>query len=203
MEFGQFIGTFILGRLFSPVYKKAAENMCQECEPFIEKGSKILDLGCGRGITAETLRDYFQADVFGVDIEDQRVVEIPFQIIDGKNLPFTDNSFDLVLISYVLHHAENPRALLVEARRVAKDKIIIYEDLEEEGLTKIACWLHKATYKISAPFQENPIRFYEEKEWEELFNQLGLKVLFKRRKTGRFNWLYPAKNILFILAKGV
>jgi ubiquinone/menaquinone biosynthesis C-methylase UbiE len=203
MEFGQFIGTFILGRIFSPVYKKAAEEMCQECEPFIEKGDKILDLGCGRGITAETLGDYFQTDVFGVDIEDQRIVDLPFQVIDGRNLPLQDNSFDVVVISYVLHHAENPRDLLVEAKRVAKDKIIIYEDLEEKGATQITCWIHKNIYKISAPFQENPIKFYKEEEWEELFNQLGLKILFKRRKAGRFNWLYPTKNILFVLTRGV
>jgi ubiquinone/menaquinone biosynthesis C-methylase UbiE len=199
MYFSQFVGTFLLGKLCSPIYKRAAEKMCQDCEQFIEKGSKILDLGCGRGITAETFRNYFQAEILGADIGDQRVVDLPFQMINGRNLPFPDNSFDVVLISYVLHHAESPMELLKEAKRVSRDKIIVYEDLDEPGIAKFTCWLHKLTYKISAPFQGNSIEFYDEEGWEKLFNQIGMKTIFKKRVAPKFSWLYPASNILFVL----
>lgn len=200
MELGQFIGTFILGKIFSPVYKKEAERMCQECESFIEKGSKILDLGCGRGTTAKVFENYFRTEIMGVDINDQRTVDLPFQIIDGKNLPFSDNSFDVILINYVLHHTESPSELLKEAKRVSKNKIIIHEDLKEKGLAQFALWLHKTTYKIFAPFQKNPINFHNEEEWAELFNQLKLKTIVKKRISG-LSWFYPAKRIFFILEK--
>jgi ubiquinone/menaquinone biosynthesis C-methylase UbiE len=201
MDFGQFIGTFVLGKIFLPIYKKGAERMCKECEPFVEKGSKILDLGCGRGTTAVTFKNYFQAEIMGVDIRDQRIVDLPFQVFDGMNLPFPNNSFDTVMINYVLHHAENPQELIKEARRVSRDKIIVYEDLKEKGLANVFLWLHKTTYKISAPFQKNPINFYNEGEWEGIFRQLGLKTILKKRLATRFSWLYPAKNILFVLKK--
>lgn len=201
MDFSQFVGTFILGKIFLPVYKKEAERMCQECEPFVKRGSKILDLGCGRGITAETFKNFFQAEIYGVDIKDQRIIDLPFRVIGGKKLPFQDNSFDVVLITYVLHHAESHLELIKEAKRVSKNKIIVYEDSKEKGLTNVALWLHKNTYKISAPFQKNHIRFYNTEEWEKLFNQLGLKVVFKKRIVPKFSWLYPAKSILFVLTK--
>jgi ubiquinone/menaquinone biosynthesis C-methylase UbiE len=201
MAFSQFVGTFVLGKIFSPTYKKAADKMCKDCEPFIEKGSKVLDLGCGRGIATVAFKNYFQAKVFGVDVKDQRVFDFPFKIIDGKSLPFPNNYFDVVMINYVLHHADDPSQLLKEAKRVSKDKIIIHEDLKEKGISNIACWLHKNTYKLSAPFKKMPINFLNEKSWQELFNQLRLKIIFKKRLAQRYSWLYPAKNILFVLEK--
>ena len=63
--------------------------MCRQCENFIERKAKILDLGCGSGIVGKTFQDFFQAELTGVDIKDQRAVKIPFQIVDGKNLPFS------------------------------------------------------------------------------------------------------------------
>jgi len=201
MNLSQFVGTFILGKIFSPTYKKAADKMCKDCEPFIEKDSKILDLGCGRGTITIAFKNYFQAKVFGVDVKDQRIFNFPFEIIDGKNLPFPDNSFDAVMINYVLHHAEDPLQLLKEAKRISKNKIIIYEDLKEKGLAQLALWLHKSTYKISAPFQKNPINFHNEEDWEKLFEQTGLKIIFKKRLDTRFVWFYPTKNIFFVLTK--
>jgi len=199
MGFNQFIGTFVLGKIFCPIYKKEAGRMCQECEPFIEKGSKILDLGCGRGTTTVAFKDYFQSEVFGVDIKDQRVFDFPFEIIEGGNLPFPDNSFDVVMINYVLHHASDPIQLLKEAKRVSKNKILVNEDLKREGLAHFGCWLHQATYKISVPFQKNPMKFHTKEEWEEIFRQLGLKIIFKKGRISKFSWLYPSKNILFVL----
>lgn len=201
MDFSQLIGTFILGKIFYSVYKKEAERMCQECEPFIKKGAKILDLGCGRGITTETFKNFFQAKIYGADIQDQRIVNFPFKIINGKKLPFPDNSFDVVLINYVLHHTKNPLEIIKEAKRVSKNEIIVHEDLEEEGLSRIVCWFHKVTYKISASFQKNPIKFHNEANWEELFNRVGLKTTFKKRTTVRLGWFYPVQNILFVLEK--
>jgi len=201
MSFNQFIGTFFLGRVCSPIYSQEAIKLCKECEPFVEKGSNILDLGCGRGILSDTFKNYFQAQVTGVDVSDQRVVDLPFKIIDGKRLPFPDNYFDAVLIIYVLHHAKYPEELLKETKRVVKNKIIVCEDLEDKGLTHIACWLHKNTYKLGAPAADNPIVFRNEKGWESLFKNIDLKINFKKKLRTKLEWLYPAKHILYILEK--
>ncbi|MBZ9569801.1 class I SAM-dependent methyltransferase, partial [Patescibacteria group bacterium] len=123
-------------RIFSKIYEMGAKQMCKDCQNFIEKGSKILDLGCGSGIAAENFQDFFDAKVIGADIKDNRVLDIPFRIIDGGNLPFRNLFFDIVLINYVLHHAQDPERLLKEAKRVSK-KIIIYEDLPEGILSKL------------------------------------------------------------------
>lgn len=166
--------------------------MCLDCQDFIARNSKILDLGCGPGIAGKTFQEFFQADLLGVDIKDRRINDIPFKLIDGKILPFSENSFDIVLINYVLHHSRDPIALLNEAKRVTRDKIIIFEDLAEGCLSKLFCRLHGISYdKLFG----NPTKtsFNSEKGWEKIFKELGLNIIFKKRVNN-----FPVKKELFI-----
>ena len=191
-------------RIFFNIYQRAAQKMCLECQEFIEKGSRILDLGCGSGIAGKAFQEFFQADLIEVDIKDKRVVNIPFQIIDGINLPFPENYFDVVLINYVLHHAKNPLALLKEAKRVTKDKIIIYEDLPERFLGKAICWFHGYTFHLFFQHSKTEKReklnfnFKTNKEWRDVFENLELKSIFEKRISSIFN---PIEKKLFVLEK--
>jgi len=179
-------------RIFSKIYQRAARKMCLACQNFIEEGSKILDLGCGSGIVGMTFKKFFRGEIIGVDVKDRRVVNMPFKIIDGKSLPFPENSFDVTLINYVLHHSEDPIPLLKEAKRVSK-KIIIFEDLPEGFLSKLICFLHRFSFD---KFFTNPNQtsFKTEKEWEEIFQEMGLDMLYKERRHD-----FPVKKELFIL----
>ena len=185
-------------RTFSKIYEIAAKKMCLDCVDFIDKGSKILDLGCGSGIVGSEFQEFFKAQVTGVDIQDRRIKKIPFQIFDGFRIPFPDNSFDIVLISYVLHHAKNPEVLLKEAKRVSRGKIIIYEDLPEGILSKLRCRLHQVSYNI---FQKGSFwSFKTKKEWEELFKKLGLKIICEKKVFApRFDLFDPVYRIFFVL----
>ncbi len=178
---------------FSKFYRRAAGKMCLECRQFIKEGSKILDLGCGSGIVGKTFQDFFKAELFGIDIIDRRVVKIPFQIYDGVNLPFPEKSFDIVMINYVLHHVGDLIPLLKEVKRVAKDKVIIFEDLPEGFLSKIICKLHGKSY---SKFFQNPEKtsFKIEKEWEGIFKETGFNIIFKKRQSD-----FPVKKELFVL----
>jgi len=184
-------------QIFSKIYELGAQHMCQDCRDFIEEGSKILDLGCGSGIAAKEFRDFFNAEVIGVDIKDNRLVDIPFQIIDGKNLPFERNFFDVILINYVLHHCQNPEQLLKEAKRVG-EKIIIFEDLPEGVPSKLRCSLHKITFLGG---KRRTIKFKTGKEWKNLFERLDLKVIAEENPSSSLDWLDPVKRALFVLGK--
>ncbi|MBI2498719.1 methyltransferase domain-containing protein [Candidatus Woesearchaeota archaeon] len=47
-------------------------------------------------------------------------------VADGKEIPFKDNSFDLVLIESVLEHVDEPERVIKEAYRVLKSRGRIY-----------------------------------------------------------------------------
>lgn len=169
--------------------------MCKECSHFINKKSRILDLGCGSGIAGKNFKEFFQSEVVGIDIIDQRAAKIPFEKYDGKNIPFPDNSFDAVLINFVLHHCENPVCVLKEAKRVTRGKIIIYEDLPEGLIFRIACKLHGLIF--AQFFQKNNERgnFKKNEEWKEIFRKLGLDLMFERRVSPFLN------HKIFVLRK--
>lgn len=87
--------------------------------------SSILDLGCGIGSSIDFFRKVIPtAKWVGVDIEAspevaarQRADE-EFHTYDGMNLPFDDNSFDLIYSNQVLEHVRYPDKVLAEVSRV-------------------------------------------------------------------------------------
>ena len=87
--------------------------------------TKILDLGCGAGGSIDFFRRAFRnASWTGVDIELSPEVSArsrndgDFFTYDGENLPFPDNSFDLVYSNQVLEHVRYPEKVLAEVARV-------------------------------------------------------------------------------------
>ncbi len=103
-----------------------------------------------------------------------------------------------VLINFVLHHSENPIQLLKEAKRITKSNIVIYENLPEGLVSKKFCRLHGISFAWL--FQKNSItgKFFTKKEWEKIFEELGLKVIYCKRVSSGLN---PMKEELFVLEK--
>jgi ubiquinone/menaquinone biosynthesis C-methylase UbiE len=88
-----------------------------------EARERVLDLGCGDGADAAWLAR--RADrVVGIDLTPHpswsRLARdgLEFMSADGERLPFADESFDLVFMKDVLHHASHPERILHEVRRV-------------------------------------------------------------------------------------
>jgi ubiquinone/menaquinone biosynthesis C-methylase UbiE len=89
----------------------------------------ILDLGCGTGRFSEALAIRFDAEVIGVDpskkmleqarrkVSDARV---RYELGHGESIPLPDDSVDLIFMSMVFHHFDNPRAAAGECHRVLR-----------------------------------------------------------------------------------
>lgn len=90
-------------------------------------GCIVLDLGCGTGQSINVFRKYDSQVVWkGLDIEDSPEVsqrqraDVEFYDFDGVNIPFDDETFDIVYSNQVFEHVRYPEQLLAEVRRVLK-----------------------------------------------------------------------------------
>ena len=95
------------------------------------KRMKVLEIGPGGG-GHSALFKYRGADITAVDITPERALgtDIKLQLVpgsggrafqaDAENLPFKDNSFDIVYSNGVLHHSEDTDKCLAEVHRVLK-----------------------------------------------------------------------------------
>lgn len=82
---------------------------------------KILDFGCFHGLLTGTINKKTSAKCTGVDIN--FISKIPKNCLkyDGKNLPFKDKTFDIVLMIEVVEHLDNVNQIFSEVRRVLKE----------------------------------------------------------------------------------
>jgi ubiquinone/menaquinone biosynthesis C-methylase UbiE len=121
----------------------------------LDRGDSILDVGCGTGFLANQLREMYGVDPTGVDIRDARVSPIAFSNFDGTSIPFPDKSFDHIVLSFALHHADDPLALARECHRVARRSVIVFEELPYSRPGKLVLALHVALsaryYSIGRP----------------------------------------------------
>lgn len=92
---------------------------------------KILDVGCGDGVTEAFMNKYFshwQIDAIDISVKSieeakkKKIINCDFTLYDGKNIPFSDESFDVVFMAGVLHHVDFSlhSNLIKEVNRVLK-----------------------------------------------------------------------------------
>jgi len=99
--------------------------------PFDEyRGRRVLEVGCGAGVDLVRFARG-GAEVTGVDLArpaidlaranfEQQGLQGEFRVADGEQLPFPDDSFDLVFAHGVVQYTPNPQRLVDECRRVLK-----------------------------------------------------------------------------------
>lgn len=93
----------------------------------IEKKDKVLDLGCGDGLNIEIFKELGIKNVVGVDISEKLIKQAKqknpnteFYIGSADNLPFKNNSFDVVFVDSVFHHIIDYDPTVKEIKRVLK-----------------------------------------------------------------------------------
>lgn len=109
------------GQFVEPMY----EVLVDEIEK--SESARILDVGCGNGNLFNLLSDG-KYELFGIDFSENMVGEArkncknaSFSLADAENLPFENDSFDIVVCNASFHHYVHPEAVLSEMHRVLKD----------------------------------------------------------------------------------
>ena len=108
----------------------------RECYPFVLNAinnihfNKVLDLGCGTGVILKGISSInSDVELFGLDLSENMIAKATqrlgttanLSVGDAENLPYADNTFDLVCCVESFHHYPNPKKALSEINRVLKN----------------------------------------------------------------------------------
>ncbi len=176
--------------------------MALEVARVLPPRTRVLDVGCGNGFIAHHLTALLGARVVGVDVADAAGARIEYLRYDGRRLPLPDHSFDAALLCYVLHHAQDLRAVLSEVRRAlrAGGLVIVYEDIPASAWDRLMCLTHDLMWRS----RTGRCRFKPATEWRALFASQGFEIVSERPLSRWRNLAYPVRHRFYLLkSRGV
>lgn len=144
--------------------------------------SSILDVGCAKGFMLYDMVQLVPSiTVCGVDISEYAIenakqeVKSYLQVADAKNIPFEDNSFDVVISITTIHNLERDDCAktLQEIERVSRGKSFVTVDAYRNEEEKEAMYAWNLTAKTIMSVDE----------WKAFFNEVGY--------TGDYYWFMP------------
>jgi SAM-dependent methyltransferase len=125
--------------------------------------STALDVATGGGHVARRLREA------GLDVvsSDPAPGMRPDVVCRAEDLPFADGSFDVVACRVGAHHFADIRAAVAEMARVARDRVLVVDNLFVDERAEEADRVRDPSH----------VRNYSEPEWREFFAMAGLRVV--------------------------
>lgn len=161
----------------------------------IGSGDAVLDIACGLGEWLHVCATD-GAKVYGVDLS-ERAIEYcskhmpdgEFHAVPAENLPFADEQFNLVSCLGSLEHFVEPVVSLNEMMRVAK------ADAKFLILVPNADFLTRKLKLFGGTNQKDAKEVAQTlEEWDNLFEQAGLRVTRKWKDLHVLSWSWISMN---------
>lgn len=146
-------------------------------------GRKMIDLGCGEGITlAKIIQKFPETEIIGVDHDPEKIkicrrYRLPVKLADLTCLPLAANTFDCALLIEVLEHlkVKQVNQVIKEIHRILKPggRLIIL--FPHDRNFKIARFL---TLKFKEAFYDyGHLRQWQPSEAKKAFQKAGFKIV--------------------------
>lgn len=180
---------FVLDRRVRVIAGHLADAIPGDC--------RVLDVGAGDGkMAAELQRLRPDLQIRGVDVLVRPGTAVPVEYFDGAQIPVADRGVDVVMLVDVLHHTDDPLALLREAVRAAAVAVVV-KDHDASGV------LARRTLRFMDDVGNRrhgvrlPYNYWTRAEWRAAFAKLGLRPALWRDRLGLYprpaSWLFDRR----------
>lgn len=154
---------------------------------------RILDIGMGDGKSIEKISKLIKIKPYGADIKGwgpyknmKKKVKFPFEYIQLKpyKIPFKSNYFDCIILSLVLHHAEDIGKVIDECYRLLKKNgiiLIVEHDVWNDYDNMVINLQHILYGELYDEKIEKTGSYYNIYEWDYIFSKHGFVPLFKEK----------------------
>lgn len=179
------------------VFSRRVKVLARHLAHSIPTRGSVLDLGCGDGSIAIALMKLRpDLKIEGVDVLIRPQTHIPVTRYDGVKLPFEDHSFDYVTIVDVLHHTEDPAAVLTEAARVARQGVVIKDHMVRgfgaAPTLRLMDWVGNRGHGVVLPYN-----YLNTAQWQAAFLRARLVEVHRIERLGLypppFSWIFDRR----------
>ena len=154
---------------------------------WIEKGSKVLDLGCGEGDLLYFLKHSREVKCTGIERKESRVarcIEKGLSVLQGdintEVLDYPDNTFDYVVLSQTLQQVYEPPELIRSILRIGKKGIVSFPNFSywRVRMQLLLTGYAPKTRQLPYEWYNTPnIRVITLKDFRKFSKQVGFKIL--------------------------
>lgn len=181
----------------------------------IDDGSRVLDLGCGRGTLIGWLEKKKGAQCRGVELSPKKVrtavaagLSVYQGDIDSGLADYPDGAFDYVILSQTLQETRQPKNVLHEMMRVGRRAIVAFPNFGHwsSRLALLRTGRAPKTEHLPNEWYDTPnIHFVTIPDFEELIKEEQLKVeksyFLRRDRRIRFRPSLCADTAVYLLTR--
>jgi len=144
----------------------------------LQENNNVLDVACGNSALLAAINKQIPINGFGIDIADQMIIgatagnpDMEFYTAGCEDIPFADNSMDVITVSVAYHHFPDMTAFAKEAERVLKPKGQIF--IADVYLPAVLRLILNPFVPLS---KAGDIKFYSPKEIVKTLKYAGLEM---------------------------